>query len=327
MTIPPPMNARTNIADLADGATVDQPFLLAEKSLRANRNGQLYLLSKLRDATGQVTGLMWNVGEQDFAGLAPGDLVHARGKVQMFQGALQVILTRLSAAGTGLDPNDFRPQPSPATEQQFAFLRALMTTLPDADLRALMAKFFADGPLCEAFRACPAGIKAHHAERGGLCAHVSNMAEVWRRIADRYPGVDSSLVLAGVFLHDLGKVRELDADSFTYTDEGQLVGHMPIALELLGDKLREFGADSGTPFPKAKADHLRHLILSHHGTNEMGSSRVPMSVEAVALHYLDSLDAKIDEFQRLIREDPNTDGNFTPYHPRLERKVYKGEES
>ena len=330
MTNPAP-EPRTPVDELADGANIDQTFLLAEKSLRTNRNGQLYLLAQLRDRTGQISALMWNVAEGQFDDLPAGSGVRVKGRVQTHQGGLQIIAHRVKPAGGDFDAEAFRPAENASTAAAFARLSETLSSLPDEDLRALMAAFLADDALVEAFRAAPAGVKAHHARRGGLCEHVASMAAAWSALADLYPGVDRSFVLAGCFLHDLGKVRELDADTFTYTTPGQMLGHIQIGCDLLAEKVGELNAARAAagepPFPDAKRVHLAHLIVSHHGTPEHGSAKPPMSVEAVALHAVDTLDAKLDEFQTVLREDPNDDGDLTPFHPRLQRRLYKGEKS
>ena len=320
--------ARTPVDALTDGAAVDQPFLLAEKSLRTNRNGQLYLLAQLRDRTGQISALLWNVQEGQFDDLPAGAGVRVKGRVQTHQGGLQIIAHRVKPAGEGFDPEDYRPAPNPAAEAAFGTLSETLRSLPDDDLRDLMAQFLADEELTAAFRAAPAAAKVHHARRGGLCEHVAAMAAAWTALADLYPDVDRSFVLAGCFLHDLGKVRELDADTLTYTTAGQMLGHIQIGCDLLQEKVRTLNAarrDAGAaPFPEAKRVHLTHLILSHHGAAEFGSPKPPMSPEAVALHAIDTLDAKVNEFLTVLREDPNPGGDLTPFHPRLQRRLYKG---
>ena len=327
MSVPPDAPARTPVDELRDGATIDQPFLLAEKSLRTNRNGQLYLLAQVRDRTGQISALMWNVAEGDFDDVPVGSGVRVKGRVQTHQGGLQIIAHKVRPVGDGFDAEAFRPATGPATEAAFAALSETLSTLPDDDLRELMTSFLADAALVEAFQAVPAGVKAHHAHRGGLCEHTAAMAAAWGRLADLYPEVDPSMVLAGCFLHDLGKTGELDADTFTYTVPGQLLGHMQIGLDLLAEKIAATEARTGRPFPEAKRWHLQHLILSHHGTPEKGSVKQPMSPEAVTLHALDTLDAKVNEFLKVLREDPNPDSALTPFHPRLGRRLYRGDRS
>lgn len=128
----------------------------------------------------------------------------------------------------------------------------------------------------------------------------------------------------GIFLHDLGKVRELSYDcGLGYTSEGQLLGHMSIAVEMLTEKIRECEARMGEPFSQETVLRLKHMILSHHGSYEFGSMKLPMTPEAIALHHIDNLDAKLHEFTRDIQNDPNSGSDWTR-HTRLDRKLYKG---
>jgi 3'-5' exoribonuclease len=311
---------------LQDSETLEEVYLLADRQVRANRNGDSYLLVQLRDRTGQISGLLWNVTDQNVAHLRPGDYVKARGKVQLFQGNLQVILTRVDPVSLDkVDQEDFIPQTTADTQRQLARLKEILLTLKDADLRALMNSFFDDEEIIDGLLQAPAGIRLHHAFNGGLLEHVLTLSEAALRISDLYPKVDYDLVLAGVFLHDLGKVRELSYDTtFVYTDEGQLIGHLVIGVELLNDKIRVTEQATGRPFPQEKAMRLKHLILSHHGSYEFGSPKLPMTPEAIALHHLDNLDAKTNEFLSLIESDPNTGSSWTPYQASMQRKLFKG---
>lgn len=317
---------RRFISDLADGDSVDEIFLLADKQLRANRNANLYLLASLRDKTGLISGLMWNVTEETVGHIHAGDFVRARGKVQLFQGALQMIVTHIaSVPPEGLDPADFHPTSGADVRKLLARMREILFSIDEPRLRTLMECFLIDEPLMDAFSKAPAGVKTHHAYHGGLLEHVVNILETADRIADLYPKLDRNLLLAGIFLHDLGKVREMTFDaSFTYTDEGQLLGHMIIAVEMLSQKICEAERLTGEPFPQETALRLKHMIVSHHGSYEFGSPRLPMTPEAIALHHLDNLDAKVHEFTRNIEDDPNAGSSWTPYSPRLDRKLFKG---
>ncbi|SFJ45979.1 3'-5' exoribonuclease YhaM family protein [Planctomicrobium piriforme] len=311
---------------LQDGETLEEVYLLADRQLRANRNGDTYLLTQLRDRTGQVSGLLWNVGDQQVSHLRPGDYVKVRGKVQLFQGNLQIIMTRIDAAGAdNLSADDFIPQTSGDTERQLGRLKEILLSIKDPDLRALMGAFFDDPEIVDGLRQAPAGVRLHHAYHGGLLEHVLTLAEGAVRLSDLYPKVDYDLVLAGVFLHDLGKIRELGYDTtFIYTDEGQLIGHLVMGVEMLSDKIRVTEQVTGRPFPSEKAMRLKHLILSHHGSYEFGSPKLPMTPEAIALHHLDNLDAKTNEFLSLIESDPNAGSSWTPYHASMQRKLFKG---
>lgn len=309
---------------LQDGETLEEVFLLADRQLRANRNGDSYLLSQLRDKTGQISGLLWNVTEATVGHLRPGDYVKVKGKVQLFQGNLQLIMTRIEVI-EGVEPDEFVAKSDANVDEQFHRLSELLLAVKHPDLRALLEVFLTDAEIIEGLKQAPAGIRLHHAYHGGLLEHVLTLAEAATRLADLYPKVDYDLVLAGAFLHDLGKIWELSFDtSFAYSDEGQLIGHLVIGVEKLNDKIRLTEQATGRPFPPELAIRLKHLILSHHGTYEFGSPKLPMTPEAIALHHLDNLDAKTNEFVSLIESDPNSGSNWTPYHPNMQRKLFKG---
>jgi 3'-5' exoribonuclease len=154
---------------------------------------------------------------------------------------------------------------------------------------------------------------------------VVNLMEVVLRISPCYPQLDRDLLLMGAFLHDLGKIDELCYDhGLTYTDEGQLIGHMVLAVGMLDAKVAEAQKLSGEPIPQQTVLRLKHMIISHHGEYAFGSPKLPMTLEAAALCYLDNLDAKLNTFSHLMKEDPNVDSAWTTYNPNLERKLFKG---
>jgi 3'-5' exoribonuclease len=317
---------RQYLKDLKDGDSVEEVYVLADKQLRANRNANLYLLTGLRDRSGVMNGLMWNVTEELVANYDAGDFVQVRGKVQLYQGSLQIILTNVqTVAAETLNLDDFEQRPSQDTDRMLARMREILQSIDEPSVKALMECFLIDEELMRSFTRAPAGVKAHHAYHGGLLEHVVNMLETAVRIADLYPAIDINLLLAGIFLHDLGKVREMAFDtSFTYTDEGQLLGHLIIAIEMLTRKINEAEKLTGEPFPEEIALRLKHMIASHHGNYEFGSPKLPMTPEAIALHHLDNLDAKVHEFSRTIDGDPNSQSHWTPFIPRIDRKLFKG---
>lgn len=317
---------RTFVNQLTDGETIEEVFLLADRQLRANRNADLYLLAQLRDRTGQISGLLWNVSEEMVANVQTGDYVRVRGKVQLFQGNKQIILARIDRMDAdSINPEDFIPQSSANTGRQLERLREILLTIKNRDLCELMQVFLDDSLVVEGLTKAPAGIRLHHAFFGGLLEHLLTLAETAHRIADLYPKVDFDLVLAGIFLHDLGKIRELAYEtSFSYTDEGQLIGHLVIGIELLNEKILVLEDRSGRTFPREIALRLKHMILSHHGSYEYGSPKLPMTPEAIALHHLDNLDAKTNEFLSLIESDLNSESSWTPFQANIQRKLFKG---
>ncbi len=175
------------------------------------------------------------------------------------------------------------------------------------------------------FSRAPAGVKNHHAYTGGLIEHVVKLMELVTHVAPLYPAINGDLLLMGAFLHDMGKIDELTYErDFAYSDEGQLIGHLVIAVGILDRKLREVERLAGEPLPEELALRLKHMIVSHHGQYEYGSPKLPMTVEAVALHQLDNLDAKVHSFNQLMRDDPNVESSWTTYHQSLGRKLFKG---
>jgi len=317
---------RRYVNELGNGDSVDEAYLVADKQLRANRQGNLYLHLELRDKTGTVGARLWNATEGLARTFEPGDYLHVRGKTQLFQGALQVILSHVEVIDPDrVEPEDFLPQSSQNVARLTARLRELLLSLTDPHLRALAECFLIDDEFVRKFTTAPAGIKNHHAYHGGLLEHVVTLMTAVDRVADLYPDLNRDLLMVGAFLHDVGKVDELSYDrAFSYTDEGQLVGHLVMGVGMLRDKVARSADLTGEPFPAELLLRLKHMIVSHHGSHEFGSPKLPMTLEAVALHYLDNLDAKLHAFSREIREDPCREAAWTPFQQNLGRRLFKG---
>jgi len=317
---------RRYVRQMADGDVVEEVYLTTDKQLRANRNGNLYLQLELRDRTGAISARMWNAGEHLFKSFDAGDFLFVKGKVQLFQGALQMILNSLERVGAeGVDLADFLPHTEQDVSKLYERLRTHMMRLANPHLRALAECFLMDADFVRAFCRAPAGVRVHHAYLGGLLEHVVTLMDLADRVAPLYPDLDRDLLLMGVFLHDVGKVRELGYDrAFSYTDEGQLIGHVVIGVEMLNEKVRQVPDLTGEPFPVEILLRLKHLIVSHHGTLEHGSPKLPMTPEAIALHHLDNLDAKVHIFLRDIREDGNKSSAWTQFNQALQRRLFKG---
>jgi 3'-5' exoribonuclease len=318
--------SRRFVQYLADGDTIEEIYLVTEKQLRANRNGNLYLQLELRDRTGAITGRLWNAGEHLFRSFEESDFLRIKGKVQLFQGALQMILSQLDrVTDQDVDLADFLPHTEHDVSKLYERLRGALMRLGNHHLRALVECFLMDDEFVQSFCKVPAGIRNHHAYLGGLLEHVVSLLDAADRILPLYPQLDRDLLLTGIFLHDIGKVRELSYGRvFSYTDCGQLVGHLVIGVEMLNEKVARVPELTGEPFPAELLLRLKHMILSHHGTYEFGSPRLPMTPEAIALHYLDNLDAKVHSFTRDIRDDRNQASAWTPFNQALQRRLFKG---
>ena len=317
---------RRFVQQMADGDAIEEVYLVVDKQLRANRNGNLYLQMELRDRTGAISARLWNAGEHLFRSFEAGDFLLVKGKVQLFQGALQMILSHLDRVETEkVELADFLPHTEQDVSKLYERLRGFLLKLGNPHLRGLAECFLMDQDFVRAFCKAPAGVRNHHAYLGGLLEHVVTLLDAADRLAPLYPDLDRDLLLMGVFLHDIGKVRELTFDrAFAYTDEGQLIGHLVIGVEMLNEKVRRVPDLTGEPFPAELLLRLKHMILSHHGTYEFGSPKLPMTPEAIALHHLDNFDAKVHSFTRDIREDRNNTSAWTPFNQSLQRRLFKG---
>jgi 3'-5' exoribonuclease len=318
--------SRRYINQLGHQETVDEVFLASDKQLRPNRSGNLYLQVELSDRTGAIGTRMWNASEELYKSFSNGDYVRVEGTTQLFQGALQMIATRLTKVDPAeVDEGDFTPLPGPEVEKLVLRAGEILRDMSDLHLRNLTECFLLDEPLMEKLTLAPAGIKNHHAYHGGLLEHVVNLMEVVLRISPCYSQIDRDLLLTGAFLHDIGKVDELSYErDLSYTDVGQLIGHSVMALSLLETKVREAEKLAGEPIPEETVLRIKHMLVSHHGEYQYGAPKLPMTLEAVALYYLDNLDAKLNSFEQLLRNDPNVDSSWTHYHANISRKLYKG---
>jgi 3'-5' exoribonuclease len=238
-----------------------------------------------------------------------------------------MIVTRIEPADARtVDEADFATVSSEEIDRQAKRLAELLRGVKNVHLRNLAECFLADEAFMGKFTTAPAGIKNHHAYKGGLLAHVVSLMEVCRVVAPLYPGLDCDLLLLGAFLHDASKTDELVYErEMGYSDEGQLIGHIVMAVGLVEAKALEAEKLSGEKFPRELLLRLKHLIVSHHGEYEFGSPKLPMTLEAVALHLLDNLDAKMYSIAQIMKEDAGSESPWTSFNQALGRKFYKGE--
>lgn len=317
---------RQSISQLGEGTQIDEVYQLIDKQLRPNRQGSLYLQVRLSDRTGWVTGMLWNANEHQYQSLPVSGYVHVAGASQVYNGMVQLIIKSMETVDPKqLDLRDFAIEAKTDVVKLKQDLHVLLGSIRDPAIKALADAFLADEALIKRLLLAPAGIKNHHAYHGGLIEHVVNLMKVCQAVAPFYPTVDADLLLIGAFLHDLGKVDELSYEGeLGYSDAGQLLGHVLMILEILTHKIREAERRLGQPMPQETVLRIKHMIASHHGEYEFGSPRLPMTPEAMALHLLDNLDAKLHNFKQLVEEDLNRQSSWTTYQPSLNRKIFKG---
>ena len=318
--------SRRFIAQLTEHENIDQVFLVADKQLRANRQGNLYLQLRLSDKTGALNTMLWNANETLYGSFDNGDYLRVKGTTQVHNGSLQMIANRIERADVStVDETDFVTLNNETIDKLADRMAEMLRGVGNPHLRNLAECFLIDETFMSKFCTAPAGVKNHHAYRGGLLEHVVSLMEVVSVVAPKYADLDPDLLLLGAFLHDAGKTDELTYErELGYSDEGQLIGHLVMGVTLLDHKVAEAEKLSGEIFPRELHLRLKHMIVSHHGEHEFGSPKVPMTLEAVALHFLDNLDAKMHTLSQLMREDANSDSAWTPYQASLGRKLFKG---
>jgi len=302
-------------------ARIETSFLVRSKEIRQKKTGEPYLSLLLGDRTGQVDAKMWdNVTDKLVDSFDRDDFVKVKAVVQIFQNRPQLTLHTVQRIDdTKIDFADYFPSSLRDPEQMWTELRATVSAIANPHLKALLEALLDDPEVARRMRRAPAAKQIHHAFLGGLLEHVLSLCGLARAVAAHCPHVDCDLLLAGVVLHDIGKIYELNYErGFSYSDDGQLLGHMTIALRMVADKLR------GLPdFPLPLRSLLEHMILSHHGQLAFGSPKLPQFPEALLLHHLDDLDSKMECMRALIENDRQVEGSFTAWCSPLERAALK----
>lgn len=300
--------------DLVEGA-----FLVREKALHTSKGGNRYLRLKLSDRTGEIEARVWEAAEERGQLFDKGDLVAIKAEAVSYQGKLQLNIFELRPCSRGeVDLQDFIPPARRPPREMLEELKALARGIEDPFLRRLVWSFLRDEAFVEEFIRVPASKGLHHARHGGLLEHTLSVARLVETLRGHYPGVDWDLLLAGAILHDVGKVRELSHDLlFDYTSEGRLLGHVVMGAEMVSQRIASIEG-----FPPKRAMLIKHLILSHHGRHEWGSPKRPKTVEAILLHHLDDLDAKVEGVLDALER---SEGPWTDYQRAFERPFYRGE--
>jgi len=277
----------------------------------------------LSDRTGQVNGRMWQATETIYRTLPKPGFVHVQGRSELYQNNLQVIVNNISIVDASkVNVDDFLAKTDKDIKLMFEEIKRTVGQIKNSQLKALVGAFLADSELMEKFCNVPGGVKLHHDYIGGLLEHTHSMLRVAAAILPLYKQVQADLVLAGIFLHDIGKTEELTYDMvFSYTDSGQLIGHINKSLIMINKKADALRA-KGTQIDQTLLDTLGHIILSHHGQYEFGSPKLPATTEAFMVYYIDDLDAKISQVTAAIENEPS-DSNWTAWKSALQTRLYR----
>ena len=287
-----------------EGKLFDGFFLVLAKQQRTTKQNKAYLNLTLGDKTGQIEARVWELNDPRIAKeFDRGDIVKVRGSVSRYEERTQLKVDQLRKAQAGeADKLDMLPATARDVGELWAQLEAAVESLANPDLKRLLEALLGDAALAQAYREAPAARQLHHAWLGGLLEHVVSLLGLADRVVAHYPLLDRDLLITGVILHDVGKIRELEWETgFDYTVEGVLLGHIQIGVDLVEKTIAAL-----PDFPPRLRTLVLHMILSHHGKLEFGSPKLPMIPEAVVLNFVDDLDAKMQamasEFEKSARE-------------------------
>ncbi len=307
------------VRDLRPGEEVSEAYVVRTREVRQRRGGGPYLAITLGDRTGDVDALVWENVEAIGEVLEPGRVVRVRGQVQRYNRRLQVIVRRAEEVdGDGANPADFVRASAISPQALRRQLDEIIAAIADPSLKQLLFRVFSDPEVDRLFVVAPAARGMHHAYRSGLAEHTVSMASAARLLAEHY-GLDADLVVAGALLHDLGKVWELEIGaSIEYTDDGRLLGHLTLEVLFVDRKIAEL-----PDFPEELRRQLLHILLAHHGEYEYGAPRRPKTPEALLVHLVDTLDAKLAGMLEAIAADGDGSEAWTGYSRILDRYVYR----
>jgi 3'-5' exoribonuclease len=321
-------SARKSICEMVPSERVEGLFSITNAQLGTTVKGKPYLRCLIGDKTGSCPARMWSIEEHAFARLSADGFVYLEGETQAYQGELQIIIHRIDPVEpTPEQLRELIPASKRDPAEMFAGVVELLETLGHPAMRALAQTYLADEHLMDAFRTAPAASKLHHAYLGGLLEHTLTLMQIADRVCPLYPRINRDIVLMGLFLHDLGKTRELVYDrSFGYTDRGELIGHLVEGAIMLHDKAQQMIRQTGQRLPAGVLTVLQHIIISHHEKPEFGACKIPSSPEAVMVSLIDNLDAKTVLTLDAARPDQaatDLGGNFTERNWAIGAKIYK----
>ncbi len=311
------------INEIVAGETINDIYMVKEPILRSTTKGDLYIAMHLSDRTGQLNGRMWQATEVIYNAIPKPGFVHIQGRSELYQNQLQIVVNSVSVIEPAkVNLEDFLSRTTKDVRQMFEEVKKMVARVKHAYLKALTEEFLSDAELMKKFCSAPGGTQLHHNYLGGLLEHTHNMLRMAVAILPLYPQVQPDLVLTAIFVHDIGKTEELAYDmAFSYTDTGQLIGHIVQSLLMVRQKA-DLLAAKGTPIDKPVLDSLSHIILSHHGQYEFGSPKLPATPEAFMVNYIDDLDAKINQVTAVI-DNETGNSNWTSYQKPLETKLYR----
>ena len=297
------------IKDIKDGCAVQDVYLCKTKNSATTKNGKEYLNVILGDKTGNIDCKIWNTDSAGISDFEPMDYVFVNGEAKTFNGNLQVDIRQIRKADSSeYSLEDFIPTSKKDVEEMYDAILKCISMVENNYLHALLEEFFVnDKEFIAAFKISSAAKSIHHNFAGGLVEHTLGVARLCSFYTKQYPVLNKDLLLTAALCHDIGKIYEYSPfPENDYTDEGNLLGHIVMGIEMITEKIKEIPG-----FPKDLANELKHCIAAHHGKLEFGSPKKPSIIEAVALSYADDTDAKMQSFIQFIEDADTYDWSYS----------------
>ncbi len=299
---------------------VESSFLVKYIAVATGKDGKSYLNLILTDNSGEIESRKWQEAEMVAGKIKAGDFVVVSGKVNAFQGRLQLIVDKVTKLNEGqYEPEDFIKKSNSAPEKMFDELVSIVNSLEEIYIKDLLLLILNEYEIKRRLMLWQAGKSIHHAYQSGLLEHILSCTKLANILSVHYQ-VNRSYVVAGCILHDLCKIYELtEGPNVDYTEEGKLIGHLVKGLEVV-----DHYAQKIKNFPYQQKMHIKHILLSHHGEYEYGSPKIPHTSEAYLVHLIDLMDSKMSSMDQVKKTD-NSTGYWSGMIKHLDRVVYKNE--
>jgi 3'-5' exoribonuclease len=311
---------RIFVNEIERDTIVNDVFMVVRKGVYLGKNNTRYMAVRLRDRTGSIEGRVWERVDELSSGFERNDLVRVEGRGRVYQEAIQLNVTQIKKVEGEMilsDMTAFYPECESSIQSSKEEFFALIDQIRNPNLINLFDALKGRPDILEKFFVLPAGVGIHHVSVGGLLEHSVSVAKMAKAVTP-FTGADEDITVAGCLLHDIGKTEELTVKGgFAYSDRGQLLGHITLGVMILDGLISEL-----KEFPTYLNDILQHIIISHHGEAEWGSPKKPMCTEALMVHYLDNLDAKVMGVKEHMRENME-DEKWTQYHRAYESRFYR----
>lgn len=308
------------VTELHDGEGVRAVFMVSERRVLTARNGKPYAKLLLTDKTGDILGIIWDDAKQQVAPITPGDVVGIRGNVESYEGRLQIRIEKVvKLKEDEVEMPTLVPMTGKDIPTMMAEVDRYIAAIRNRYLKTLIDMIFAENGVRDSFQKAPAAKGIHHNYIGGLLEHTLYILRSIQAIFPLYEhlGLNKDLLIAGALLHDVGKIYEYSFSKIIeMTPMGRLVGHVYLSTHIVDQTISRIEG-----FPDELRLQLLHVILGHHGQLEYGSPKLPMTREAMLLHLLDDLDAKLIGFSSIINATPE-DEDFSTFSDVYSRYLY-----